>query len=517
MKYLLVLPAILIGIALLGASAAPKGSVWLGSGIVSPSDTAVYLSYLRQGADGHLLLSNLYAIEPNRPRFDLVWSTLGLIARIGVPIIVVDELARALFCVILILAIGWAARRTFPSRRDADLATVLAFAGIGSGWLYSIALRAVNGWTPTTIAAPDIASEFAIGPTLFGGVHIILAIALLVTALRLIWNGFMTGSRRDLLLGSLAGSALIAFHPYATPLLGLFTIATTLLTPSTKRRLANFFLVAIILTPPVLYYAWLLIDPVFGAHHLSENILPLASPIAWITTLLPFFIAGIWMWRKRLHIAIDWPLVWIGCVLILLLFLPVPWKRKLAEGLLIPIIFLTMPAWIAVRDWVRKIRPTSMQIPLIVALLLAAWLGPLHLLLSQLTWWQDPTAAPFFFTSTDLVAATHHLRETTTEHDILLADSFWTNTWLPSQTGRRVMIGHDQETPVFATKDTLFHTLLDTTSSTQAQTILSETGVTRFITTTQKHRDQFAVLLDSVWTVDATFSDVTIWKYVDQR
>lgn len=502
------LATVFVGLAALAWFDAPAGTRWLGDGIHNSSDIAVYLSYLRQGADGHVLLSDLFAVEPHRARFDAAWSTLGLVARTGLDPVAIHETARILFIFILVFSLWAAARSTWHDDANARLAVLLALGGVGTGWIYSVWLGARGLWTPQTYAAPDIVTEFAIGPVLFGGAHMILSIALLVTCLRLIWNGIRSGTWRATIAGALSGTILLSFHPYFAPLLATVGLFATV----TRRR--NFFhLLAAggIMLPPVLYYAWLLTDPVFGAHHLVANVLPLNAPAVWLLTLAPFLAAFAWMWRvKRLPKKLDWASAWILAATLLLLFLPVPWKRKLTEGLIVPIVFLTMPAWIAIRDWTRAQRPRAMGVLLSGLLIFGAWLGPVHLLLSHIVWIEKADAAHFFYQPTELFDIAETLHD---EHGdlVLLSDDRWVNVWLPALTGKRVWIGHDHETPDFDAKRILFHALLETSDPMTAQRILREAGVTRFITTSDANAERFRALLGSAWTIGDRRGGIAVW------
>lgn len=503
---------LLAALAVLSALAAPTGFRWLGDGIHNSSDVAVYLSYLRQGADHHLFLSDLYAVEPHAPRFDPVWSTLGVIARSGIDLVTLHELARLCFAAILIIALWRVATDHMKRDEDARLALLLLLGGISTGWLYSIWLGLAGAWAPTTYAAPDIVTEFAIGPILLGGAHAALSLALLLTAIRGIWDGVTASHKKRAMVGALAGTALLSFHPYFAPLLAGIGILAWV--RSTHRRRSFIFLavIGIVFLVPVGYYLWLLRDPVFGPHHLSANILPLAPLSAWIITLAPFLLAGLWMWRTRtLPRSFSWPHAWLIILLVLLIALPVPWKRKLTEGALVPIILLTMPAWLALRDWVRA-SPSNILRPLMSGILLfCAFLGPFHLVTSHLVWIASPLHREVFFRPDTLFAAANFVRHTSSDDAILLADVPWTNTWLPALTGRRVWIGHDHETPAFLQKRALYHELLETADAERVRNILRDARITHLIVTDEIQARRIVPAIEHEWTRVFSEGTVSIW------
>jgi hypothetical protein len=503
---------ILAALALTSFFAAPEGYRWLGDGVHNSSDIAVYLSYLQQGADGHVLLTDLFAVEPHARRFDPVWSLLGLIARSGVHLIALHEIARIGFAVMLIFALWLAARDMEREEKNARLVLLLLVGGVATGWIYSIWLGMRGLWTPMTYAAPDIVTEFAIGPILFGGAHAIFSLALLVTSIRLLWNGITKAHRRHALLGMLAGITLLSFHPYFSALLGTIGILAGI--RSTDKRRSFFFLasIGIAFCLPLLYYVWLLLDPVFGAHHLSANILPLAPLPVWLLTLFPFIVASVWMWRtKRLPRTFTWTHAWLLALIILLVFLPVPWKRKLTEGAIVPLVLLTMPAWIAIRDWILS-QPSKLLRTIIAGLvLLAAFLGPLHLVTSHVAWIHSSSKRDIFFRPNALFEAAAFIQQSTTDDAILLSDVPWTNVWLPALTGHRVWIGHDHETPDFQTKRALYQELLETTDVDRIREILRDTHITHLLLTDETETARIVPAIEDKWTRVFSTGSVSIW------
>lgn len=492
---------------------APAGTRWLGDGIHNSSDVAVYLSYLKQGADGHLLLHDLYAVEPNVGRFDAVWSLLGFVARSNIDPVIIHEVARIAFSMVLVIALWAAVKSCTKKEPDARLALLLALGGVSTGWIYSIWLGAKGLWTPMTYAAPDIVTEFAVGPILMGGAHAILSLALLMTALRLLWDGILNAKQRETLLGSLAGIGLLSFHPYFAVLLGAIGLFAWILS---RKRWASLKLLAVsgaVLILPLLYYVWLIRDPVFGGHHIQDNILPLAPLTVWIQTLLPFLGAGVWMWRtKHLPKQIEWTHAWLLTSILLLLLLPVPWKRKLTEGLSVALVLVTLPAWLAVRDWVISQHPRWMRNVLAGLLLLAAWFGPVHILVSHLTWINRPMEQHFFYQPITLFDAGRFLHNHASTHAVLLSDDVWVNTWLPALSGRTVWIGHDHETPHFSEKRALYHAFLDETDVAKKQELLAQIPVTYLVLTTEDGRTTIPPALGREWTRVFQSGTVDVWK-----
>lgn len=513
---------LLFGIAVVGSEmllallmwhSAPPGTRWLGDTMQNSSDAAVYLSYLRQGADGHVLLKNLYAVEPHALRFDAVWSTLGQAARIFPPI-VVQEGARAVFTLLLAFAVFFVARSLTESHRDARLATLLAFGGVGAGWLYSIWLGANGLWSPQSYAAPDVVTEFSIAPVLLGGVHMILSLALLVTALRFGWKIGQAKQTKHLRIAASCIAFLFLFHPYFAPLIAIFFCVSLLLN---RKRLhlsalqMHAALLAASIVPAAIIYVPLLQDPVFRTHHLETNMLPLAPWPAMLATFLPFIAAFVWRFRRRVRIQENeqWLFAWILAVAVCLL-LPFPWKRKLTEGLGVALVLLTLPAWFAIRGWIQKGRVRIVSLLTGGALLLAACFTPLHLFVSHLRWIERSSEQHWFYQPNDVFSAWSFLHAHTPPTSVVTSDDAWVNLWIPSYAGRTTWVAHDHETPDYAKKLSDWKRLMTTDDPIEARGILATNNITHLLLTTPLSLERFKRLLGDTWTTAFHEGDAAI-------
>lgn len=493
---------------------APPGTRWLGNTMQNASDVAVYLSYLTQGADGHVLLRNLYAVEPHAHRFDVVWSTMGLVARTGSSPLLIHEAARWLFTMILALAIFAAARNTMRSQTEARIASLLAFGGIGAGWLFSFWLGATRRWTLNTYAAADVVTEFSVAPTLLGGAHMILSLALLVTGMRLLWNETSderaaSRERRSRYLLLCVWSLLLSFHPYFIP---LYLIACGVVFVWKKISLANHLFLLIPLLPPTMIFAPLAFDPIFRTHHLTVNVLPLAPWPTWIATLFPFLVAIIWRWKKRIPVQASeqWLVAWLIAAVVCIL-LPLPWKRKYTEGFGVALVFLTMPSWSALWRWASAGSMETRRLVTAGMLLLAAGLTPLHLFASHLVWISRPQTQPWFYRHNSVFAAWEFLRTRTPTSSVMLSDDWWVNVWAPVYTKRTVWVAHDHETPSYVRKREMWRRLFTTEDATEARAILATTAVTHVMTTTRASEKRIQALLNETWVPSFRDGDTVIF------
>ena len=497
---------------------APPQTRWLGDTIQNSSDQAVYLSEILQGASGHLLLHNLYAVESHAPRFDLVWSTLGWIAQSGLSPLLIHEIARWIFTILLAFAVYAAAASVASTERNAHLASILLFCGVGTGWIHSVALGMRHLWTPLTYTAPDLVTEFAIAPILMGGAHMILSLALLVTGVRLTWNAWADRSSRTAWRASLVLGTLFLFHPYFVVLFGILCLIAfawncTGLSFPRFLRLALPFAASIL--PASAVYVPLFYDPVFRTHHLTANILPLGGWAVWIATLFPFIIALVWRWKKRVELKRSeyWLVAWTISAIIAML-LPLPWIRKLTEGLIIPCILLTLPAWTALRDRLIK-KPLSHLMS--AALLLCAALGPLHLFSSQLVWISKPDTKNWFYASQNLFDAWSALRTSSSPTStIITSDDMWVNVWTPAYAERTTWVAHDHETPTFWDKRRQWQNLMTTADPVVANRILDDAYITHLLTTSSSSAERFRKFLSPAsWFVGFRSGSVTLFQRKD--
>ncbi len=500
----LCLAAILAALTCLHWYSAPIGEKWLGCTIHNSSDVAVYFSYLKQGADKHFLLTNLYAIEPTLARFDVVWSTLGIFSRFGLHPIIIHELARLGFSAALVFAVYLTAKKITANEGDARLATLLCFAGISTGWIHSVYLAVFNLWTPITYSSPDVMTEFAVGPLLFGGAHAILSLALLLTALRFSWDAFAVGSLRRTAQAAICLTFLFLFHPYFIFVLIVFCLIAMIkfkTNLTAKKIIIVLWLLTLSAVPAMIVYIPLFFDKIFFTHHAVINVLPLSPWPAWPIALLPFIIAFIWRARKKIRFSEKeyWLLAWIVSVFVCLL-LPLPFKRKLTEGLNTALVLLTLPAWFAVRDWLWKKPMRTINFLMSGMFILAASLSPVHLITSQLAWISEPKNQAWFYQPIELFSAWNYLSLHAASSSVITSDNLWLNVWSPAYSGKKTYVAHDHETPDYPRKREEWHRLTTSQNEQEVRKLLIELPLTHLILTKQNANTAlFNVLISEKW------------------
>lgn len=474
----------------------PNGNRWLGNTLLFPNDAAVYLAEIGQG---EFLIRNPYAVEPHALRFDPVWSTLSVIHGLtGASPLLLHELARYAFTIALAFALHAAARSVADTEVNARFGTLLMVGGVGLGWLHAIFLGVFGLWSQTVVAAPDLVKELAVVPTLLGGAHMILSFTLLVTVVHGIWKAVHDRTRAT--WGICAGIVLLTgFHPYFIPL--VLSVIGMAWTKKLGRRPAHerthkpaiaFFLS---LVPTTAYYIYLLLDPVFGQHHLVANHVLIGSIDQWIFTLGPAIYALIWMARRhhqevRFLAVARWCLAWL-LIIAALLTLPVPWHGKFVEALMVPLVLLTLPAWTAFFRWLPKPSSTALLVFVVAA-------TPLFLLCSHVAWLRDPVKSELLGRPTVIFDAWDFLRSR--PHAIVIADDIQVNVWTPAWSGATAWVGHWNETPGFTIKRAKWETLFTTQEADIAKQIVAESGATHLLLSSSTAAERMRSLLGTEWT-----------------
>lgn len=494
-----VLVAIEMTIAAAFASGAPHGERWLGDTMIFPSDAAVYLSYIEQGAQGHLWLANLFATEAHALRIDPYWSSLGLIAKSGLAPLALFEASRWLMTVILAFAIFAAVRRDTKAQPAPGLITWIAVFGAGLGWLYTFWIYAFDVWRIDTPIAADIGSEFSVFPTLFCGSHMILSVALLITALRQAWTGLEEARMKTCLLAALTTGALVSFHPYFIPLFFVFWTIALIANRHrmTKRMLACGLVLGAATIPALCIYLPLYFDKTFKTHHLTVNFLPLAPGLSWLFTLAPFAFGLIWRWRRnsKLEPSEYWLVGWIAAALICLI-LPLPWKRKFLEGMGVALVLLSAPFFIRLRDWIAKPKGTWRRRTAAVLVVLGLGLGSFQLFASQIAWAKDPTKTVWFYRPTELFQAWDYIKRSSSRA-VVATDDLYANIFTPAFTGRTVVVGHDHETPDFQHKLDEWRAGLTRGRVEDALPYLQAKAITHLILTKSETQDKLSSTLEA--------------------
>jgi hypothetical protein len=323
------------------------------SGLVSAVDDGnVYLQWIRQCAEGRLTLSNQYSAEGGEGRWvNLFMLSLGRAARLLhlTPPQVLGA-ARIISGCLCLVAFFLLAAALSPSPAFRWTALLLVSVGSGFGWLFEMLPPGTLPFEPIDYSTRWLYQPEAITfVTLLVNPLFAFSVALMCFALLFALRATDTGQLRWALA---AGGCLLLLgnvHTYDLPVAHLTIVAWLVIAVATKRlrlgRALLLYATMLLMTLPSALWQWhtMQADPLYRAKADTET---LSRPF-WDYVLghgLPWLLAAggvVWLaftrcsQRGRLAYLVPWAVI-AGAVL----YLPVPWQRKMAEGMQLPLCLL---------------------------------------------------------------------------------------------------------------------------------------------------------------------------------
>ncbi len=426
----------------------PPGYVFTGV-LANPMDAFSYLAKIREAAEGAWLLHLPYTAEPHQGA--LVYPqyvALGkLVAVTGIPPIVAYQGARMLGG-LLLLGVGYRLLASLIAdmtvRRTAFM--LLATSG-GLTWITSF-----FGYLATDVTVPESNTFHSI----FANGHFSLATALFLAVVCLAFEGFPRFAWLPMALGGVLNAALTLMQPFL-----LVTQAAVGGTWGVLLLLKGSLSRADIRPAPALLFliplpvAWVLVGQLYGDPVLSrwtaQNVTLSPPPWAYLAgygLLAPLALAGLLpAWKRPETVGLSRQgalliITWLG-VGALLLYLPVPWQRRLSEGYHFPLCVMAAVGLHAAvlprmeekaKNLTRALRALTIGVCAIGSVFLAGTtvLGA------------SITLEPYYLSS-DNARALEWLQGHATGDDVVLASPTVSNL-IPAWSDARVYWGHPFET-----------------------------------------------------------------------
>jgi len=317
----------------------------------------VYLAWIRQASEGRVLLRNQYTTLPQEPRFlNVFLLALGrATAWTGRHPAVIFHAARLAGGLLLLVCIYLLA--AFLSRSRAVRWATLGLASLGSGlgWLAAIWARSLPEYMPPPLRPPDYAPapphawqvmpesvtflSLLLNP-LFVWSMAVMCLVLIAAALAV--------ERGGLRWAALAGVLLLVvgnMHTYDVFVLNgaiiLYFALMVLLRRADLRRAAGQFAVMFAIGLPAPVWAWWTAqqDPAYLEKIITKTLSPPPLDLAvgyGIVLLLAISGAAYAIRARREQPRLLLPVCWVAANLPLL-YAPVSFQRKMAEGLHIPL------------------------------------------------------------------------------------------------------------------------------------------------------------------------------------
>ena len=423
-------------------------------------DGAVYLSWMRQVADGHITFRNLFSNEPTTARqFNVLILLMGSLARLtGLQLVTVFHIFRIGLGVLLILAVWKFSKLFLESPNERRLVIPLVGLSAGIGWLMpgsQAPTGPVDNWQPEAITFLSI----YLNPLFLAGLILMIgSFYWLVLAQR-------TGQARHAVCAGLSMLLLGNIHTYDVVTVACIWTAYLIVLAAIERRFPTrtvllSALAALMAVPSLAYQLHLYrIDEVFRARANSPTPSPpIYSFLAGYGLVLVGALAGAAMIVVRRRSSPGSPLSTLHSPLLLLVwsilgfalpYIPVAQQRKLVMGLHIPLCIL------CAYGLTRLLRglPRSVGHGLLLAFLLFT-VGSNTGFLSQdinLLWiGRTVTIYSPFIGASELAAMRLIRRDADPRHAVFAPPTFALFT--PALTGHEVYYGHWSETPDYADK-----------------------------------------------------------------
>lgn len=436
----------------------PPGHIF--TGVLSAyDDTFTYFAWIKQSADGHLLLRDLFTSEPQPGEFFLpLWSVIGFVSRLtGASVPVMFHIARLVAGLVLLIAARSVAQTVMKSRTRVRYTLWLYAMSGGLGWLvYALKNRSDLFGAATVVGSIDLNIPEAIAfRSVFAQVHFAVGIALLCWSIKLFFTALVENKTSHAFGAGLVGSLLALVHPYMIVVVVSVTfVAAVTRTEIGKRkkgvygfnvRILAAFGVALI--PGVGYLLYL-----NRTNHVlrewlrvTDTLSPAPQEYLFGFGVLAVLAVGGFalLWSQRPvfgRLLLIWALVQAA-----LLYAPISFQRRLVEGLQLPVSIAASVAvfWIAKRFLKRRAAPyRRIYLAGVIAFCSITNIG---FIVGQLAARGNASAVDSRrYVPIDLVQAFEWLRQA--DPNAVLFSHYLTGNIAPSVTGSRVFLGHYGQT-----------------------------------------------------------------------
>lgn len=401
-----------------------RGMVWNGIQFLSPGDMGVYLSYIQQAKSGVFLFENLFTTEYLFPVFNVLWFSVGTGARIfSLSPIAAYHVSRLLLIPILMAVLYLAASYFFSDIRKRLWSFYLLAFSSGIGIYFSSLFTGVpehewpiDLWT----AEANVFMSSLYSP------HFVASWILLVSAMLLLMMAFETKRHRYAIFAGTAAVILFQFHPfhvltlYAVPI--IFLLSRDPRFGKVGHAWKSFLIFILLSSPSVAYHFFLTHYDEMTRALMEANTTPTPSvwhlflgfgaiSIAWV---IGYFRYGKkeygWKWRFLFF--------WV-VVQAIIIYAPLPFQRRMIEGLQFPLTLLSVPVFLAIADrfFSRKSFWRPISLLLVWLLFLPSTFGAVARSINSYVY----NTPPLFYFSQEMNEALEWFRDEATPGSTVLA------------------------------------------------------------------------------------------------
>jgi hypothetical protein len=416
-----------------------------------PDDAYVYMSWMRQAAEGSILLDNMFTTDPHPGRFfNLLFLVLGWFAgATGLSVLAVFHISRVVFGFCFLITTYALLRtlvRPLPARKAGYL--LVCFSS-GVGWLF--ARRVPN--SPIDLWQTEAVSFLCV----YQNPLFLAALTAMLLTFLFAFKGMESGKLRWWIAAGVSTGLLANFHSYdVIQLLGTLTCYLILRWFAIKKplpaELLGLAVVAVLSSPGVAYQLWLYqTDPIFRARALvPTGSAHLIYVLLGYGFLVPLSVLGAAATSRRADSSeqntLRFLVVW-SVIPILLSYISVSFQRKILMGAHIPISAL---AGVGVEYIQVKSRLRAAT---------AAWLAVLLTCPTNLRWMQQAVlniqnnqteSGQRVFLTPQEMEAIRWLNKNWRGSNLLAMPLVGISGYAPALAGCKVYAGHWGETPSFA-------------------------------------------------------------------
>ena len=435
----------------------------------------VYMAWIRQASEGRLLLRNQYTIIPQNPHFfSLFFLACGKLVNLtGQPPAVIFHAMRLAGGVLLLLSIYLLAARLTERVAARWAALALASLGSGFGWLAAMWADRLPDYLPPPLRTPDYAP---IGPHTWQTMpEAVTFVSILLNPL-FVWSmallclffaAALTGlERRRVRWAFVAGLLLLVLgnvHTYdvfvAHAALLLYMLVMIIARRLRWVQALLHYAIILVLSVASPVWAWYAarLDPAYLMKIDTPTLSP--RPVDYaagygLVFLLALLGAAWALSHRRANPRLLFPACW-AAVNFGLVYAPVAFQRKMAEGLHLPLCILAGVALVMmIGPRLRGPKGADRTTLLIALAVVVAWPSNAMFVagvmqqtgsnnLDLLKWLQPPA-----YLAWDEVEAIDYLAEHATEDDMVLSSSL-IGSHIPARAQCRVFVGHWAETLYF--------------------------------------------------------------------
>lgn len=426
--------------------------------LLNMGDSNSYLAKMYEGWNGSWQFTLPYTADPGQGGYiNLLYLFLGHLAYwLNLPLLIVFHAARIISATLMLAALAKFLITFLGSEQTAWTAAVWTAFGSGLGWvLLLFGVLAADTWV---VDAYPFLSAFVIP-------HFALSLAIMLWLFSRSWSskthsyvelGSASISWRTVLSDVLAALFLSLISPFSVVIVLVVLGGDCLLSLWIFRRRywqdkdwLRLFWITLGGAPMLLYQVWLTrVDPIFAIWN-AQNVTPSPAPWDLVASFSPAFLLAVLggiavirgikasngsipiantVWLKS-RLLFVWAILGLG-----LLYVPFDLQRRFILGLYVPIVGLAV---IGLEQF-NKRKAIIQRIGLTLSL-------PTNVFILAMTILGSLTHAPVLYLTQDEAAAMNWIKSNTPVSALVLASSD-TGMFIPADTSRRVLYGHQYET-----------------------------------------------------------------------